>query len=155
MTMRDSVFTKEGRAALVELTGQLPIQGECWRSTSEGNQFEMPPDYIDIDKNKEMVMLDEPLQKTVVIVELSENGQERIYKRGEITEYINEIVNMLLDPKSAQEGEDFEILGPYKNNFFYWYTDDCSFAATGCEVGEKYQELLDSMKGISIPEAKC
>lgn len=162
MTMEERVFTNEGRAALVELTGQLPAPGECWRSTSGGNQMEMPPEYVDIDGAiYEDVTSQEPYQKTIVTIDGLFGGMGRLYQKGHAVICVNEVVEMLLDPSAVKEGEDSEINGPYANvpvehGLFYWYTDNCSFAATRLNFEkENYSELLEFMGQFEIPKAKC
>lgn len=162
MTMEEQVFTKEGKAALVELTGQLPMQGECWRSTSAGNQIEMPPEYIDIDGDLyDDVTSRAPFEKTIVTIDGLYEGMARMYQKEKTVVCINEVVEMLLDPGAVQPGEDGDIVGPYTRNMvnpsmFYWYTGDCSFAADRLDLEkEEYKELLENMQQFNIPKAKC
>lgn len=162
MTMEERVFTNDGRAALVELTGQLPVPGECWRSTSSGNQIEMPPEYIDIDGPLyDDVTSRQPFEKTIITMDGLYGGMIRIYQRDKTIACINEVVDMLLDPSQVKEGEDSNISGPYTRNtpeptMFYWYTDDCSFAAGRLELDKpEYTQLLAEMASIEIMRAKC
>lgn len=162
MTMEEQVFTKEGKAALVELTGQLPMQGECWRSTSAGNQMEMPTEYMDIDGDfyKE-VTARKPFEKTIVTIDGFAGGMGRLYQKDKAVVCINELVEMLLDPSAVKEGEDSCIDGPYTRNevnpeMFYWYTGECSFAAMRLAFEkDNYLELLENMQQFDIPKAKC
>lgn len=101
MTMAQEVFTKEGKAALVELTGQLPEAGECFRCTSAGNQIEIPPDYIDIDE----AACNEVFKKTIMTMDGPLGGILRIYQRGNDIVCMNEIVEQLLDSSAALEDE--------------------------------------------------
>lgn len=162
MTMEEKVFTKEGKAALVELTGALPIQGECWRSTSEGNQIEMPPAYTDIDGDfYDRITAEKPFEKTIIKIDLSDGSTGRLYQKGSDIVCINEIVEMLLDPYGVKAGEDADIDGPYTRNkddleMFYWYTADCSFAAGKMNYKEDdYLELFAIMGEFGVPKAKC
>lgn len=161
MTMEENVFTKEGKAALVGLTGQLPVQGECWRSTSAGNQIEIPPDYIDIDGAiYDDVTSREPFQKTIVTIDGLFGGMGRLYQKEKFVICINEVVEMLLDPYAVKEGESSDINGPFTKNMeqpntLYWYTDECSFAAGRLDFEkENYSELLKNMERFDIPKAK-
>ena len=162
MTMEEQVFTKEGKAALVELTGQLPMQGECWRSTSAGNQIEVPPEYIDIDGDFYYdVTSRKPFEKTIITVDGLYTGMGRLYQKDKEVICINESVEMLLDPTATKEGEDSDIEGPYTRemenpSMFYWYTSECSFAAGRLDLEkEEYKELLRNMQQFEIPKAKC
>lgn len=162
MTMEERVFSNEGRAVLVELTGQLPQQGECWRSTSAGNQIEIPPGYVDIDGDTQSeVTSGAPFEKTYITVEGLISGMARLYQKENTVICINEIVEMLLDPSAVKEGEDSGILGPFTRNMqepktFYWYTDSCSFAACRLEKEEKgeYKIFFETLEQINIPKAK-
>lgn len=162
MTMAEGVFTKEGKAVLVELTGQLPEVGECFRCTSAGNQMEIPPEYIAIDDNfyKE-VTAKKPFEKTIVTIDGFCGGMGRLYQKGKAVVCINELVEMLLDSSAVKEGEDSCIDGPYTTNetdptMFYWYTGECSFAAMRLTFEkDNYLELLENMKQFEIPKAKC
>lgn len=109
MAMEEKVFTNEGRAALVELTGQLPAPGECWKSTSAGNQMMMPLEFMNIDEKIEEIRKNEPFSKTDMI--LDTHGEKRLYKRGNTVVCMNEIVQTLLDPDTVCDEEDDYIQG--------------------------------------------
>lgn len=130
MTMAEGVFTKEGKAALMELTGQLPEVGECFRCTLAGNQIEIPPDYINIDE----AASGEAFKKTIMTMDGPLGGILRIYQRGNDIVCINEVVEQLLDSSAALDDESDSIDGPYTRSpkspgMLYWYTGECSFAA--------------------------
>lgn len=156
MTMDKDVFNKDGRAALVQLTGVLPEQGEYWRSTSAGNQIEMPPDYINI--NVEQYDLTEPLKKTALILEIP--TPVRVYQKKDKIVCVNEMVEMLLDPYAVNEGENDTIAGPYdrglKNlNNLYWTNGPCQFvASTVILEKEDYTKFIVDIGQLDIPVAR-
>lgn len=163
ITMDENVFSKKGRAALVELTGQLPMQGECWRATSGGNQMEVPPEYIDIDGAVyDDVTSRKPFEKTIVTLDGLYCGMARLYQKDKAVICINETVDMLLDVSKATDFEDTQIKGPYTKNtenpeMFYWYTGECSFAAGRLDLEKsEYQTLLEALEAnVTLPIAKC
>lgn len=163
ITMEEKVFSKKGKAALVELTGQLPMQGECWRTTSAGNQMEVPPEYIDIDGDVyDDVTSRRPFEKTILTLDGLYCGMARVYQKDKAVICINETVDMLLDTSKATENEDTQIRGPYTRNMehpstFYWYTDECSFSAERLDLEKpEYKELLNALEAnVRLPIAKC
>ena len=163
ITMSENVFSNDGKAALVKLTGELPVQGECWRVTSGGNQVEIPPDYIDIDGDfYELITRNEPFNKTIITMDGLAGGLIRLYQRDKIVICINELVNMLLDPSAVKDGEDDYIRGPYvlkmeNPSMYYWYTDECSFAAGKLDLEkDEYKELLAEIAyHLTLPVARA
>lgn len=159
MAMEERVFTKEGRAALVELTGQLPVSGECFESTSEGNQIMMPLEYMNIDEKIEKIMAHERFQQTDIILDVY--GEKRLYKRGNTVVCVNEIVQNLLDPENVCDREDNFIQGAYAENvesplFLYWKTDECSFAVCPIMIeDQKYMCFLEELAKLDVPLRGC
>lgn len=155
MTMAEGVFTKEGKAALVELTGQLLEVGECFRCTSAGNQIEIPPDYIDIDE----AASGEAFKKTIMTMDGPLGGILRIYQREDDIVCINEIVKQLLDSSAALDDESDSIDGPYTRSpqspgMLYWYTGECSFAACPIECKDSAKEFIEEIQEVNIPQSK-
>ncbi len=150
MTMDEDVFNKDGRAALVQLTGVLPEPGEYWRSTSAGNQIEMPPEYINI--NAEQYELTEPFKKTAVILETP--IPVRVYQKKDKVICVNEMVELLLDPCAVDEGENDTIAGPYDGKNLYWTNGSCQFAALQAILEKKdYTKFIGDIGRLDIPEA--
>ncbi len=155
MAMEERVFIKEGRAALVELTGQLPMLGECWKSTSAGNQMMMPLEFMNIDEKIKEIMKNEPFIKTDII--LDTHGEKRLYKRGNTVVCMNEIVQTLLDPEAVCNEEDDYIRGAYAENvedpyFLYWKTNECSFAAGRVEINKpEHIVFLKELAMLDVP----
>lgn len=155
MTMAQEVFTKEGKAALVELTGQLPEAGECFRCTSAGNQIEIPPDYIDIDE----AASGEAFKKTIMTMDGPLGGILRIYQRKNDIVCINEVVEQLLDSSAALKDESDCIDGPYTRSSkstgtLYWYTGECSFAACPIECRNSAKEFIKEVQKVNIPQSR-
>ena len=120
----------------------------------------MPPDFINIDDPNlfNEVTSEKEWKKTVMTVDGLTAGVVRVYQRDNQAIAINEIVNSLLDPYQVVSGEDGDIDGPYSRKegqeMLYWYTADCSFAAMRIEFEkDKYQELLENIAKMEIPEA--
>lgn len=159
MTMVEEVFTKEGKAALVELTGQLPEKQECWRCTSAGNQIEIPPDYMYIDGHMHGDINGEPFKKTIMTIDEKLGGILRIYQRGNDIVCINEIAEQLLDSSAALDNESDYIDGPYaispeSMKMFYWYTGECSFAALPIKYGDSEKKFIEGIQKVDIPQSK-
>lgn len=163
MTMNENVFSNDGKAALVKLTGELPIQGECWRVTAGGNQVEIPPEYINIDGDFYYEMTrNKPFNKTIITMDGLAGGLVRLYQRGKMVICMNELVDMLLDPSAVKDGEDAYICGPYASekenpSTLYWYTDECSFAAGKLDLEkDEYKELLKEIEShLTLPVARA
>lgn len=161
ITMEEQVFNNNGRAAVVELAGSLPERGECWRSTSAGNQMEiLPTEYIEIDKSIRDKMEEmEPYEKTIVTFEY---GAEtvRIYQRKHELVCFDEQINQLLDNTATEAGEDVHIRGPYlvqegTDGRYYWYTENCSFAADSSLIDKMgYEHWLQMLADMIIPRSE-
>lgn len=132
--MDEDVFSKKGKAALVELTGCLPEQGECFRSTSAGNQIEMPKEIHNIDIVKESgIFHQDSYKKTKILMDYT--MLIRLYQQEQKIAVINELIPELLENPSLQDGEDGEISGPFgMGDMYYWFSNRCSLVARGIKI---------------------
>ncbi|MCM1159360.1 MAG: hypothetical protein NC300_11360 [Bacteroidales bacterium] len=160
VTMKNRVFSNEARAAVVELAGELPAEGECWRVDSMGCQVEIPPELIRIIDTPELrarIAADGVFHKTRLLME--KTAVYRMYQRNEEVVLVNETMEKLLDIHAAKEGEDASVCGPYyRENRMYWYTDECSLCAGIMYPDEdkdgEIKELLAALGTMEIPYTK-
>ncbi len=149
--INEDAFPKEAKAALVELTGCLPEEGECFRSTSAGNQVEMPKELHDISIVKENGIFEqEPFLKTKIIMDFL--TPIRIYQQGQIIAPINELIPELLENPSLQEWEDGGTEGPFnRGEVYYWFSSTCSLVAGGIKI-EKPEtvKILKELEKINL-----
>lgn len=130
----EDYFPNKAKASLVELIGTLPLNGETFRCTSDGNQHELPKD--DLEKLIEDMTWNEPYVKSKLIIETI-NGDIRPYqnKKGD-TIFLNEVFASLVDGKEAEDNEDPYINGPCKHNVedsrVFFMSDTCILEAWEC-----------------------
>lgn len=120
ISMDEEVFTKRAKASLVELTGCLPEQGECFRVTSAGCQMEIPHGYMDIDGKKDMIIQKKTCIKTDILIDSF--NLVRVFRKEDQMFFINELVSQLLEPSCLTEREEGYIEGPlYEAGGCYWF----------------------------------
>lgn len=151
VSIDDYYFPNKAKAALVELIGQLPQQGESFRCTSSGNQMELPGedlceivDTLDRQKayEKTNILLDVPL------------GNIRPYQSKTETIFLYEIFDELLDG-TPEAVEDCTIIGPCKRNEnehrVFFMTQDCILEAWEIVFNDdmrtdEFHKALDQME---------
>lgn len=149
LAMYDSVFTKKAKSALVELTGDLPAQGESWSCTSAGNQITMPS-WASIDEKIQNIEDGEYFRKTVVLYEAS-GSLQRIYQKNKEIIYVNVVAESLMDGKPEEEEEEY-IDGPYLHEGrLYWKNSYCAFGVD-YKPPEEYIESVASRAQVAFTE---
>lgn len=158
VSIYENYYPKKAKASLVELIGQLPMPGESFRCTADGNQMELPGE--DLAEIVESMSWKEPYEKTKILLE-SQLGYIRPYQKNTDTIYLNEIFTQLLDG-TVETGEDSEIVGPcIKDNNYcrvFFYSDTCILEAwtikpkTEEESDPIYQELSKTMLELAHME---
>lgn len=122
-------FPKKAKAALVELIGQLPQQGESFRCTSSGNQVELPGE--DIFEVADNMNWKDTYEKVNILIDVP-MGNIRPYQKKEETIYLNEIFDSLLDG-TVEVGEDDRLQGPCKREAkehrVFFATESCVLEA--------------------------
>lgn len=160
ITIDEDYFPNSAKAALVELTGRLPEHGDCFRSTSGGNQIEMMPQYALIDELREdLVKKTKPFEITKVLAEGIMSGLVRYVKRGNVVVPINEMALSLIDITAVEDGESSHMEGPFavsdEANELLWYTETCSLAVMRLEMEkEEYKNLEEVLSKAELPTRK-
>ena len=68
MSAEEKWFPKWGMAAVIELTGEIPAEGESFRSTTAGNQMELPNEFVlGLDENYDKRAKSEPYLDTNIL----------------------------------------------------------------------------------------
>lgn len=136
------------KGAIIELTGELPEQGE---RKQYGPESEYMPEadsdeYWDRHIDTEKAVYD----YTVTSILYERNDQmERIVQAARGAKYAI--------PESAAAAVKYteNLKGPYgkreDGGLLFWYDDDCIFVVSTAE-GDKEKEILEKMAGIDLPD---
>lgn len=155
VSIDDYYFPNKAKAALVELIGQLPQQGESFRCTSSGNQMELPGE--DLCEIVDTLDRHKAYEKTNILLDVQLTNV-RPYQSKIETIFLSDIFDELLDG-TPEEGEDATIIGPCKRDDnehrVFFMTQDCIleaweivFSKDGMRTDE-YSKALDQM-GIML-----
>lgn len=124
--LKDAFCPKEVKACMLELTGELPVEGRAYQTTKSGNQEMM----IEAVPKPIVIFAGGKAKSTVtkLIMEKS-NGFARILQdaNGE-TGMINETIIELIDPgKIEEEKGEYMPIGPVKNEdgVYSWGNNIC------------------------------
>lgn len=157
--VKKDVFSKKNKAAIIELTGEFPEEGEAFRPTKNaGNQYEIAENPA-WDITKAFYDAKEGFIITKATYELNRN-RIRILQNKSTNECvpINQIMIDLIDTEALEEGEGYPV-GPNAPNkqgeIMYWHNNTMTLAActiaTNCNEGEqselsKYLQLLENIE---------
>ena len=131
LSVKDQYMPKWGLAAIIELTGEIPEQGQSFRATSAGNQMELPADFfLNLDKYEcYEARRDTDEYKDTHILNDRPGHLDRYLRSREKIVMVNDMIMELYDPNAAEEGEDIDLEGGYlDHDWMYWYTIHCSWA---------------------------
>ncbi len=129
LSVEEKWFPKWGMAAVIELTGEIPAAGESFRSTTAGNQMELPNEFVlGLDENYDNRAKSDPYLDTNI---LNDSGFNlvRYLRSGRNVVAVNEMIMELYDPGAGKEGEPTDAELPrVDNKWVYWQTPVCSWA---------------------------
>lgn len=157
--VKKDLFSKKNKAAVIEITGELPGAGEAFRPIKKaGNQYEIAENPA-WDITKAFYDAKEEFVITKAIYELNWE-RIRILQNKATNECvpINQIMIDLIDAEAIEEGEGRPV-GPNAPNkqgkIMYWHNNTMTLAActiaANCNEGEqselsKYLQLLENME---------
>ena len=144
---KKSFITKTILAAIIELAGELPEEGECFCAGKDGNQMQVNPMKIDTDVEKTKV--------DVTRFVLLEHAASRMLQSdtGRIYLINNKFINMINGKHYDYENGETEPEGPYifGSCQAYWKNNVMEFIAPlrGCE---EYERILEKMEMVDLTE---
>lgn len=140
----EEYISNKTKAALVELIGVLPEQGDLYRCTDSGNQFEVPSTAVRWLTDARTADYSQPLKRTDVLIDRTLEGLIRLFQSQEETIAVKEVIVDLLDG-SPGENEDSYIQGPCRRSgdsaVLFWRTRECTLAALRHEMIQKDHEV--------------
>lgn len=157
--VKKDLFAKKNKAAVIEITGELPRDGEAFRPIKKaGNQYEIAENPV-WDITKAFYDAKEGFIITKATYELNRD-RIRILQNKSTNECvpINQIMIDLIDTEAIEEGEGYPV-GPNAPNkqgrIMYWHNNTMTLAAytieANCNEGEqselsKYLQLLENIE---------
>lgn len=149
---------KKQLAAVIELTGELPGNGEAFKATKEGNQYEIREvhwemiDRTDVDREKE-----EKLTVTPIVLERYPNGKAmRVLQAADgRVEVLNDRFVKAIDSMSMNTDYEYEVQGPFVNPEFpkqvYWKSEATTLAVLLYDQDElKEKDILEYLRDIKM-----
>lgn len=135
------------KAAIIELTGEFPEEGEIFNATKDGNQMQM-----DINN---MVTVESNLKKLKVTrLLINYEKQMRMLQDEKSNEIalLDETFVAMIDNKeiNAEEGESLA-KGPFiKNKAVYWKNNVSSMKAYVIQPNEALQDMIKSLESMKL-----
>lgn len=144
---KKSFITKTILAAIIELAGEIPEEGECFCAGKDGNQMQVNPMKIDIEE--------ENVKVDVTDFVLAENGAARILQSatGKIFLINNKYINMTRGKHYDKDNGEKEPEGPYifGGCQAYWKNNVMEFI-TMLRGSEKHEHILEQMEMVDLME---
>ncbi|MDL2250466.1 hypothetical protein LJC51_07435 [Lachnospiraceae bacterium OttesenSCG-928-J05] len=141
-------MTNKALAAVIELTGELPAEGETFQATEEGNQYEFTG-ATTID-SKDFLQRAKKNYK-ITKIKITENTREcRVLQNGAST-FVCLIDEWFIQALSAKElVEDIEErpVGPVSvdDKRFMWHNDICSLIVGAISVETEITDLIGKLE---------
>ncbi len=148
LVCKKSFITKTILAEIIELTGEIPKEGECFCAGEEGNQMQINPMKIDADKEKSRVdVTDFLLTKRGVVQRILQSGGGRIFLVN------NRFIGMTSGKHYDKENGETEPEGPYifGDSEVYWKNNVMEFTAV-LRVDEEHEQILKQMEMVDLTE---
>lgn len=159
MRIRQDVLTNKAKASLIELIGNMPVNGEVFKATKgEANQYEIPENqYWDIRTSFNMAK--DEFVKTNIIVE-QKLAVCRVYQclKTQETVLMNEIFTELVNPGVIDREKELEPEGPKalmeKQHMLLWANGACCLAAcTRTSAEDNYEkDFMKLLVNIDLSE---
>ena len=156
MSVEEKWFPKWGMAAVIELTGEIPAAGESFRATSQGNQMELPNEFVlNLDEGRTRREIADRLVDTHILVDRI-GGLQHYLREGSKVVTVNEMMMELYDPDAGENREPCDItISCLEHKWVYWHTPGCSWAcgiidhqgAKAITFDEKLGEMLEQIQG--------
>ena len=156
-TEKESMDKKQ-LAAVIELTGELPGNGEAFKATKEENQYEFSEAHWDmIDRTDAAREEEEKLTMTPIVLERYPNGKAmRVLQTADgRVEVLNERFVKAIDSASMNLDYEHEVQGPLFNPKFpkqvYWKSEATTLTAILYDQDElKEKDILEYLRDIKI-----
>lgn len=156
-TEKESMDKKQ-LAAVIELTGELPGNGEAFKATKEENQYEFSEAHWDmIDRTDAARGEEEKLTVTPIVLERYPNGKAmRVLQAADgRVEVLNDRFVKAIDSASMNLDHEHEVQGPFFNPKFpkqvYWKSEATTLAAILYDQDElKEKDILEYLRDIKM-----
>ncbi len=153
-TEKESMDKKQ-LAAVIELTGELPGNGEAFKATKEENQYEIGEvrwGMIDRTENRE-----EKLTVTPIVLERYPYGKAmRVLQAADgRVEVLDDRFTKAIDSMSMNLDYEYEVQGPFVNPKFpkqvYWKSEATTLTAILYDQDElKEKDILEYLRNIKM-----
>lgn len=149
-------LSNKALAAVIELTGELPADGEVFKATDAGNQYEIPENSV-WDVVQQAKEADIHYTVTSVILQDWRRSDRVLQSESGKVQLIN---NMFIDAVDIAEmtfAYESYLEGPVatgeESKAVYWESEGCVLAAwLKCIDGEEEEEFVEYLQGVQIPE---
>lgn len=155
-TEKESMDKKE-LAAVIELTGELPGNGEAFKATKEENQYEIGGVHWDMIDRTEDREEEEKLTVTEVVLERYPGGKAmRVLQAADgRVEVLDDRFVKAIDPMSMNLDYECEVQGPFINRKFpkqvYWKSEAATLTALLYDQDElKEKDILEYLRDIKM-----
>ena len=155
-TEKESMDKKQ-LAAVTELTGELPGDGEAFKATKEENQYEIGEvhwDMIDRTENREE---EEKLTVTPIVLERYPYRKAmRVLQAADgQVEVLDDRFTKAIDSASMNLDHEYEVQGPFVNPKFpkqvYWKSEATTLTAILYDQDElKEKDILEYLRDIKM-----
>lgn len=155
-TEKESMDKKQ-LAAVIELAGELPENGEAFKATKEENQYEIGGVHWDMIDRTEDREEEEKLTVTEVVLERYPGGEPmRVLQAADgRVEVLNDRFVKAIDPMSMNLDYECEVQGPFINRKFpkqvYWKSEAATLTALLYDQDElKEKDILEYLRDIKM-----
>ncbi len=153
--IQDGCIPNKEKAALIELVGELPEQGEVFRAyKGSGNQYEI--NWNDAWKiNENMELANQEFEVTDITIDTSK-FRNRILQNKETNKIvtINEMYSDLIDYEAMDQDKETKPIGPVTVNgaIFFWKNEVCTIAICGTDLAgdKKIKRVTEYLEGINL-----
>lgn len=155
-TEKESMDKKQ-LATVIELTGELPGNGEAFKATKEENQYEIGGVHWDMIDRTEDREEEEKLTVTEVVLERYPGGKAmRVLQAADgRVEVLDDRFVKAIDPMSMNLDYECEVQGPFINRKFpkqvYWKSEAATLTALLYDQDElKEKDILEYLRDIKM-----
>lgn len=155
-TEKESMDKKQ-LAAVIELTGELPGNGEAFKATKEENQYEIGGVHWDMIDRTEDREEEEKLTVTEVVLERYPGGKAmRVLQAADgRVEVLDDRFVKAIDPMSMNLDYECEVQGAFINRKFpkqvYWKSEAATLTALLYDQDElKEKDILEYLRDIKM-----
>ena len=155
-TEKESMDKKQ-LAAVIELTGELPGNGEAFKATKEENQYEIGGVHWDMIDRTEDREEEEKLTVTEVVLERYPGGKAmRVLQAADgRVEVLDDRFVKAIDPMSMNLDYECEVQGAFINRKFpkqvYWKSEAATLTALIYDQDElKEKDILEYLRDIKM-----